>query len=309
MHEYEDYFAAPWPPEREFLCGLRDEVCTDAHDVSEQVGAFACVFDDWAELPVRVALSQGTATFLAVEDRDQTISARVALPSGNRISVPLEDVLPVEASPAAFLVGAYRLWLGLEPLPRVPSSDEPTAAADRESVRDHLLALQVDELVELLSDLYDAGSSNRVAIHTKLGFPAPAPDEMLLAKNRAKIARYVAPGPDDSFQLEATDELVNRYQRQTADRRGTTDLLVHCLESGNQAIGAYGHLFEEFYSTMIEIAYRCVDLLEADDSLLQEFRPRLRAVLAGAAGVGCGYEDMLFEALVSVALDEEEEDE
>ncbi len=108
--------------------------------------------------------------------------------------------------------------------------------------------------------------------------PVPTPDEALLAESKAKISRYVAPGPEDSFQLEAAEELVERYERQTADRRGAVDLLVHCLESGNQAIDVYGDLFEEFYSTMIEIAHRCAGLVEADDDLLQEFRPRLHAV-------------------------------
>jgi|GEM_PF-2193181 len=309
MHEYEDCFAAPWPPQREILSDLRDEICTDAYGKSEQVGAFACVFDDWAELPVRVALSEGTATFLAVEDRDETVAARIELPSGNRISVPLEDVRAADGSPAAFLVAAYRLWMGLEPLPRAPAARELTAPPDRESIRNRLLALHANELVDLLGELYDATPAIRVSIHTTLGLPVPAPDEALLAESRAKIGRYVAPGPDDPFQLDAAEELIAHYQLQTRDLRGTADLLLHCLESGNQAINAYGDLFEEFYSTMIKLAYCCADLVEADDRLLQEFRPRLQAVVAGASGVGWGYEDMLFEALVAVALDEEEDDE
>ena len=95
-------------------------ICTDAYGESEQAGSFACVFDDWAELPVRVSLSEETITFLGVEDRGETLAARIELPSGSRISVPLEDLRPAEASPAAFLLAACRLWLGLDPVRSPP---------------------------------------------------------------------------------------------------------------------------------------------------------------------------------------------
>jgi len=97
------------------------------------------------------------------------------------------------------------------------------------------------------------------------------------------------------IQLEAALELIEHYERHPADRRGTVDLLVHYLEAGNDAIRAYGDLYEEYYDSMIGVAQRCVDALDAE--LTDEFLPRLRTVLAGAAGVGWGYEDMLFEII------------
>lgn len=305
MHEYEDYFSTAWPPGRALLSDLRDEICTDAYGESEQVGAFACAFDDWGDLPAPVALPEGRATFLAVEDRDRTLAARIELPSRKRIAVPLEDVRPVAGSPAAFLVAAYRLGLGLEPLPEVlASTRQPGSPARRGQVRSRLLDMDQDELVDLPGDLYDAAPANRVAIHKRLGLPPSAPDGALLTESRAKIGHEVAPGPDDPIQLEAALELIEHYERQTADRRGTVDLLVHYLEAGNDAIRAYGALYEEYCDSMIGVAQRCVDALDAE--LTDEFLPRLRRVVAGAAGVGWGHEDMLFEIIGQLDWDEVE---
>jgi len=177
MHEYDDYFAAPWPPERKLLSDLRDEICTDAYGGSEQVGAFVNAIDEWAELPVQVELSDGSAFFIAVEDRDVTLAARLRLTSGTRLSVPLEDVRPPDASPAAFLVAAYRLWLGLPPLPQAPEpvEEERDAPDGWEEVKDRLLTLGPIQLVDLLGELYAAGHANRASIHERLGLQVPDP--------------------------------------------------------------------------------------------------------------------------------------
>ena len=299
MNEFEDYFAAPWPPERGHLCELRDEICIDAYDESEQIMAFSGAFDEWAQLPVHVILSSGSASFVAVEDRGLTLAARIKLPSGSCLSVPLEDVRPEDASPVAFLVASYRLWLGLAPVSPAPepASDEHVAPKDWEGVKNRLQKLQPDQVLDLVGEIYAASHANRASIHERLGLPGVGPDAVLLAEGKEKVGRYIDPGADEPFQLEAALDIVDRYRAQTLDLHGTVDLLVHCLESGNEASLAYGDLFEEFHGVMAEAADRCGDALEANPELVVAFLPRLQAILAGTPGGGWGPEDVLEELL------------
>lgn len=308
MNDFEDYFAAPWPPERGHLCELRDEICVDAYDESEQVMAFSNAFDEWAQLPVHVAVPSGSASLVAVEDRDVTLAARIQLPSGRCLSVPLEDVRPADGSPTAFLVATYRLWLGLAPVAPTPepANDEHGAAEGWEGVKDRLLELQADQLIDLVGALYTASHANRASIHQRLDLPGVGPDTALVAQGKAKIGHYIDPGADEPFQLEAALDIVEHYRAQTRDPRGTVDLLIHCLESGNEASLAYGDLFEEFHETMAEVADRCGDALEANPDLVVAFLPRLQAAVADAAGGGWGPDDVLVELLDRVTQDEEE---
>ena len=53
----------------------------------------------------------------------------------------------------------------------------------------------------------------------------------------------------------------------------------HGLEAGGDAIAAYGSLFGDFYDTMLDVAVRCVDLLnKAEGDLASSYAGRLQAV-------------------------------
>ncbi len=264
MHDYEDYFDSQWPPTPDLLRDLLDEVCTDAYGDAEQVGAILTAFDDRAELPRPATLAGTPVVFESVEERDLTLLAQVTLRTRDRVSVPLEDVAPPEGTAAAFLVAGWRLWRGLDPtLPRAPAVQSTPAAPSEPSTSDwaevehRVQSLSSTELVALIGDLYAASHSNRGRVHQRVGLPPACADHALLAQSKTKLSSYVAPHHDDPFQLPAALDVIEHYSAATSDRRGTIELLVHCLECGNLASEAYGDLFSEFYETIGEVAWRC----------------------------------------------------
>ena len=303
MHEYDDYFDSPWPPDVGLIRALLDDVCTDAHGDWEQTAAIQNAFEDWADLPVQATFAGTSVTFESVQDRGANLVAQVTLQARDCVPVSLEDVRPVDGMPAAFLVAAWRLWRGLDPiLPLAPPSDaerderEVAPAPAWDKAAEGLRSLPHARLVALIGELYSASQSNRSLVYAKLGSLAASTDQARLSECKEKLSAFVAPHHDDPFQLGGALEVIDHYETATSDRAGTIELLIHCLECGSLAIEAYGDLFSEFYDTMIEVAQRCSDELAAEVGSHEPLLPRIEAILAAASRTGWGYEDALHGA-------------
>jgi hypothetical protein len=310
MHDSDNFFAVPWAPDRGHLGELLDEICVDAYDPSEQVMGIYTAFEEWAGLPKPATVAGRAVHFEGVEDRDEVLAATVVRVS-ERFSVPLEDVRPLDGTPAAFLVAAYRLWRGLDPIsPMANDAGMPQSTAlGWHGARERLESWSVSEVVVVVGDLYALSQANRAIVHAKLGLDAPETDLMLLSETKSKLVHYVAPGGDDPFQLDAALDIVEHYTRQTGDHQGTMELLVAFLESGNSAIEAYGDLFSEFYEAMVDATWRCCEALEDGPSLIDQFRPRLEALLPTANLAGRGYDEALGEVLAQLDWDDDEDSE
>ena len=115
MHDLDDFFAVAWPPDREHLHELLEEMCVDAHGPEEQIMGILTTFEEYAALPKPATLAGREIRFVDVEDRGDVLGATVVRASEG-FSVFLEDVRPEDGTPAAFLIAAYRLWRCLEPI-------------------------------------------------------------------------------------------------------------------------------------------------------------------------------------------------
>jgi hypothetical protein len=131
--------------------------------------------------------------------------------------------------------------------------------------------------------------------------------EQLLEQCKAKLARYIAPGPDDPFQLEAVFDVLDLHAAKTGDRPGTIELTVHCLECEQQAMAAYGDLFSEFYDTLLQVAERCCEEMDEAPELKASYRTRIEALVSAASRVGYWYGEGLYEVFAQLSWEDEDD--
>ena len=301
--EIDDILQGGWPPSTEAVRALLDEACVDAYDEYEQTVGMHCMIEDWGRLPCPVVVGGQRGTLVDVDQRDATLVGLVRLTQSGPVPIPLEEVAPDPGTPAAFMVAMYRLWRGVRPVVLEPAWLPPTAndSPGWATVCARLEALAPTDVADLVGRLYSARSANRRMVHEALGLPPPDTDSELLSAYKSKIARYIAPGPDDPMLLDEALELLDAYQAEEDDDPGLVELCVHGLEAGGDAIGAYGSLFAEFYDVMVCIAVRCVDVLSrAEDSLVSSYAERLAAVQARANGADYGYGHRLWDVLAEL---------
>ena len=301
--EIDDILHGAWPPSTDAVRALLDEACVDAYDEYEQTVGMHCVIEDWGRLPCPVVVGGQRGELVEVDQREASLVGLVLLAQVAAVPIPLEDVTPDAGTPAAFMVAMYRLWRGVRPVvveveqPPPSESDSP----DWATVRARLEALESADVTALVGKLYSARVGNRRIVHEALGLPPPDTDSELLSAYKRKLARYIAPGPDDSMLLDEALELLDAYQAEAGDDAGLVELCVHGLETGGDAIAAYGSLFSDFYDTMLDVAVRCVDLLnKAEGDLASSYARRLQAVQSAANEADYGYGDRLWDVLAEL---------
>lgn len=177
--------------------------------------------------------------------------------------------------------------------------------SDWRTVEPHVRTLAADSLLALVEALYEQGPRNRAVVRQHVGLAVDRDPRRWKAAH-SKVRAYVSPGPDEDFQLEAAVDVIDHYEESTGDRAGAIELMVYFLECACLALQAYGDLFTEFYDAVSDVAHRCSDALADEPALLKALRPRLDAVVAGAAPDGhCA--DLLHEALCQLESDGDDE--
>jgi len=73
---------------------------------------------------------------------------------------------------------------------------------------------------------------------------------------------------------------------------------VYYVECGNQFTVDYGDIDEGFYESLESMFTQVVKTLQtSDETTVERFLPRLKAVVSQAEGIGWGYYDAISDAL------------
>ncbi len=114
--DIDDLLPGDWPPTADLVDALLDDACVDAYDEYEQATAIHCVIDGSGALPCPATVGGERGRLVGVDLRDASLVGLVRFGAVGPLPVPLQDVVPDPATPAAYLVAMYRLWRGLRPL-------------------------------------------------------------------------------------------------------------------------------------------------------------------------------------------------
>ena len=161
------------------------------------------------------------------------------------------------------------------------------------NVKSKLAELDAAALVALLRDLYQASPENRRFLHGRfLGSQAEQENY------RRLIADAVYPDPlsRNPVRLGEAERLIRHFQRATADRAATVDLMLTFVEAGTEQAAGLGYGDERYFAALERTLKATVDELPGLPLPVQaEAAERVRKLVRRAAVVGWGYGDAVEE--------------
>jgi hypothetical protein len=118
---------------KEELNELIEQIIVDAYGGDEQLWAFRQVIEDEVAVPVDAFVIGEPVTVLSIDydgNERRGLTARCRREDGSKHLIAACDLAFPDGSTGARYVAAYRMWLGVEPYPRVSSRRRPKATED-----------------------------------------------------------------------------------------------------------------------------------------------------------------------------------
>ncbi|MCP4110662.1 MAG: hypothetical protein GY749_34920 [Desulfobacteraceae bacterium] len=147
------------------------------------------------------------------------------------------------------------------------------------------------QLIDLLSDLYQLSSTNKIFLNTRFS----AGDDPLVSYKRI-IQKAIHPYLEDNepLEMEIADDAIRQYCKATDNPIGEAELRIFYMESGNNFTLSYGDIDEDFYESLLEMyEYAIETVLKLSVQEQNTFRARLHKIMKSASGIGWGYYDGL----------------
>jgi hypothetical protein len=160
-------------------------------------------------------------------------------------------------------------------------------------IKSRLLSLEKQDLVNVIRDLYQLNTDNKVFLTTHLGFGDP---ETFMAPYKRTIQRVFNPERGfPSLTLSAARKALNDFKKASANQKAIADMMIYYVEQGVACTLNYGDIDAAFYSSLEGVFEDAIDLIKKMDSdeLVEEFRPRLKRLVSSTSGIGWGFHDFL----------------
>ena len=144
-------------------------------------------------------------------------------------------------------------------------------------------------LVDLVHDLYEAGTANRRFLQARL-LPSPSAAE----KYRRLVAEAVCPDPFSRRRVSLRDgtAAITEYRRSTGDVEGAVDLTLTFIEAGTEQAADLGYGDESYFSALenkLDAVVKSWPTLPADARA--KAATRLAWVQKRAKDIGWGFGD------------------
>lgn len=114
------------------LTDLVEQVLVDAYGDDEELSAFEQGIEDAVTMPADAFVMGEPVSVLEIdyENERRGLTARCRCEDGSEYTIAACDVHFPEHTKAADYMAAYRLWLGMEPYPRISIRKKPKALPD-----------------------------------------------------------------------------------------------------------------------------------------------------------------------------------
>ena len=154
-------------------------------------------------------------------------------------------------------------------------------------------------LIELVRDLYQLNSGNKVFLSSRL----TSVDVQTLAEPYRKVIRDQF-NPARGFpklNLRAARKALNDFKRACSDPAAVADLLIYYVEQGVICTNNYGDIEESFYNSLESAYTEAIDVIikQDDAALAEQFYPRMRRIVDRAGNIGWGFYEYLLDQFYS----------
>jgi len=159
-----------------------------------------------------------------------------------------------------------------------------TPAAAWSELRARLAELDAADLLELLQALCERSADNRRFLATRLANEDPS---AALADYRERIeAEFVLTDPPRRPRLGAARKAIRDYRRASADDAGGANLMLACLEAGNDFAHRHDDQGDAYFASLAQVLADLATLLRSQPHLFAALAPRLRTLRQNSKGVG-----------------------
>lgn len=160
-------------------------------------------------------------------------------------------------------------------------------------IRSHLLTLNRDDLLKVIQDLYRLNTDNKIFLNTHLGMGAP---ETLSQPYRKTIKQVFNPDRGfPSLALRSARKALNDFRKANASPEAVVDMMLYYVEQGVDCTLSYGDINEAFYNSLEGVFEDAIALIKktGNPKMIEEFRPRVKQIVANTSGIGWGYHDFI----------------
>jgi hypothetical protein len=169
--------------------------------------------------------------------------------------------------------------------------DEKTPTWSQVKVK--LAALDKDDLLKLIRDLYRLNADNRIYLLTNLEMQISS---ALVERYRRAIRREF--NPDRGFprlDIGNARKQLDEFKKACADLRSVVDLVVYYIEQGVACTNQYGDIDAPFYNSLESAFSEAITMIResGNQALIEEFHPRLESIVYETSGMGWGFHDYL----------------
>ena len=174
-------------------------------------------------------------------------------------------------------------------------SDESAKKPARKEFTQALSKLSRDELINLVGDLYSVNRDNRNFLEARFASASSLESYKKIIHNALYPDVMKTESP---ISFVAARKAISDYNKATGDQGGTLELMVYAVECGNAFTVEYGDIDERFYDNLESLFNKTVKFLTPlDQKIIDEYLPRMTAVVESAKGIGWGYYDGISDAL------------
>ncbi len=161
-----------------------------------------------------------------------------------------------------------------------------------ENLRKKLNGLEKDELVFLLLDVADLRKENLEWLLLKLDGASGEEEAITYFKGKIRACIF----NDATPNLKEARKLISNFKKISKDEKHVIELMIFYVETGTRLGEKYGDLYEAFYTSMENMFYEIIGLLNEprNTSLKGQVEPRLNWIVEHAAE-GWGHKDTLEE--------------
>ncbi|MSP12889.1 MAG: hypothetical protein EXR62_08020 [Chloroflexi bacterium] len=162
-------------------------------------------------------------------------------------------------------------------------------------IKSQLSTLAKEDLLDILYDLYQLNPDNKVFLATHI---TKSDAGSLLEPYQRQIRAQFTAGGSGAFpplNLRAARKVLTAFKKASADLTAVADLMLYYVEQGVACTMKYGDIDERFYNSLVSVFEEAVALIRGSDDLdvIEDFRPRLRRIVADTADIGWGFHDDL----------------
>ncbi|GEN32975.1 DUF6155 family protein [Aneurinibacillus danicus] len=161
-------------------------------------------------------------------------------------------------------------------------------------LRKQLQNLPQDELVRLVVDCVKASKEAKHFFMIQLA-GEEALEEMAETYRKKIREEFFPTRGEPKLRLSETKKAIREFEKLSQNKRYTIDLYLYYVEMGVEFTNIYGDITAGFYSSLLSVYDSVAKMLykEGNEKLIQEFEPRMRAIVEEADGIGWGFHDTL----------------